>query len=465
MVTLAVSLSGLRHFLRDARGTIAVKFALCLPVLAVISLGAIDLNAVHTERSRLQAIADSAALAGGRELALAVDELGPIQRAEAFVHSHLSEWETAPNVKPDIQVIVMTGDHRALRVRLAGKRPSFFGDLLPPGGWNLDVDAVASPVSIAPLCVLTHGVDEKASLLLSDRAKIEAPVCLLHSNQTVVAGGFSSIRAATTQAVASARGNIQRAPQQGAPPIEDPYLDVDPRTSQTCPTVAGKPKKRPIEIKKSQTLTAGLHCDDYLVKGDAILTLAAGEHHFVGSRLILKDRARLTGDDVVLVFDDAAFDFLDQSRVTLSGRRAGPLAGFVIIGLRPQTVRCPKPPRGDDDDDDEDEDDEDDDDDEGGDVGAEIDDVRPDDCSLGSEFLMASDNVEGLEGVIYFPVSRLIVQGTDRIAEASDWTVMVVQSLEIRGSPTLVINADYSGAVVPVPAGVGPGSGVANLVE
>jgi len=67
--------------------------------------------------------------------------------------------------------------------------------------------------------------------------------------------------------------------------------------------------------------------------------------------------------------------------------------------------------------------------------------------------------------VIYFPVSKLIVKGTDRIAEASDWTVMVVQSLEIRGSPTLVINADYSGAVVPVPIGVGPGAGVANLVE
>lgn len=452
----------LKRFAREVRGSVAVKFAMALPVLAVVSLGAIDLNAVHNDKSRLQSIADSAALAGGRELALAVDEIGPIQRAEVFVQSHLSEWEHAPPVEPKVEVIVVTGEHRALRVRLVGKRPSFFGNLLPPGGWNLDVDAVASPVSIAPLCVLTHGTEEKASLQLADTARIEAPVCLLHSNQTVVAGNSSSIRAATTQAVASARGNIQRAPQQGAPPIADPYLDINPRTSMTCPKVAGKPKKKPIEIRKSQTLAAGLHCDDYLVKDRAVLTLGAGEHHFVGSRLILKNKARLTGNDVVLVFDDAAFDFLDESQVALSGRRSGDLAGFVIIGLRPQTARCPKPPKPPEDDDD---DDDDDDEDEGVDVGAEIDDVRPDDCSLGSEFLMASDNVESLDGVIYFPVSKLIVKGTDRIAEASDWTVMVVQSLEIRGSPTLVINADYSGAVVPVPIGVGPGAGVANLVE
>ncbi len=289
-------------------------------------------------------------------------------------------------------------------------------------------------------------------------------MCLLHSNQTVVAGGLSSIRAATTQAVTTAQGNIRRAPQQGAPPIEDPYLDVNPRTVLACPTVAGKSAKKAIEIKTSQTLAAGLHCDDDLVKGDAVLTLASGEHHFVGSRLVLKNQARLSGSDVVLIFDDAAFDFLDESRVTLSGRRSGDLAGFVIIGLRPKTLRCPKPPKGDEDEDDEDDED-DQDEDESGDPGAEIDDISPDDCSLGSEFLMASDNVESLEGVIYFPVSKLIIEGSDRIAEASDWTVMVVQSLEIRGSPTLVINADYSGAVVPVPAGVGPGSGVANLVK
>ncbi len=68
---------------------------------------------------------------------------------------------------------------------------------------------------------------------------------------------------------------------------------------------------------------------------------------------------------------------------------------------------------------------------------------------------MASDNVESLDGVIYMPVSRLIVEGRNEIAEASDWTVMIVESLEVRGSPTLTINADYGNSPVPVPAGLG----------
>lgn len=96
-------------FFHDTRGSIAIKFALALPALTVISLGAIDLNAVHSEKSRLQDIADSAALAGGRELALAVDELGPIERAETFVLTHLAEWDQAPTIVPNIEVADYSG--------------------------------------------------------------------------------------------------------------------------------------------------------------------------------------------------------------------------------------------------------------------------------------------------------------------------------------------------------------------
>jgi hypothetical protein len=456
-----------QRFWRDARGTIAIKFAMALPAIALVALGAIDLNAVQSDRSRLQDIADAAALAGGRELALAIDEEGPIQRAESFIQGHLDDWEGAPAVEPDVKMVTLAGQQRALKVDLVGNRPSFFGNLLPPGGWTLKASATASPVSIAPLCVLAHGTRQNEGLKLSDASRIEAPVCLLHANRSVEVAPLAAIRAATTQAVGRATGNIQRAPQDGAPAMEDPYLTLDPRPPGGC-----NPRNRKrVDVRKNTTLQPGLHCDDYYVRRDAVLTLAAGEHYFVGSRLALTATSRLAGDDVVMIFDQAAFDFIDRSRVNLSGRRTGPLAGFVMIGLRPPLGWCPlgRPPSDDDDDDDD-----------GGLVGGLVgglleltqavlsdllDAIRPANCLLGSEFRMASDNVESLDGVIYFPQSKLIVQGFDRIAEASDWTVMVVEDLQIRGSPTLVINADYAGAVVPVPAGVGPQGGAVNLVD
>jgi hypothetical protein len=41
------------------------------------------------------------------------------------------------------------------------------------------------------------------------------------------------------------------------------------------------------------------------------------------------------------------------------------------------------------------------------------------------------------------------------VADQSAWTVVVAKSLQLTGSPNLVINANYSGSSVPVPGGVG----------
>lgn len=453
----------LRH---DRRGSIAIKFALILPALALISLGGVDLHAVYSASRKMQDIADGAALAGGRELALAVNDTGPVNRAEAFVEGHVADWGAAPDIETEVSVIQQDGQ-RALKVVMAGRRASFFGNLLPPGGWRMNAQAVASPVALAPLCVLTHGQSVTDALWLRNRSAIDAPACLIHSNRKVKAADRSHILAATTQSVGAATGNIQAAPQTGAPPIPDPYLNLTPTPPGGCPLL-----RKVVQYKASATLNAGVHCDDIVVSGTATLTLAPGEHYFVRNRLLLHEDARLNGTDVVMVFDRAAFDFIDRSRVNLAGRQSGRYAGFVLIGLRPPMgVFCPSGPPSEDDDDD---------DDGGGGlisgvghivgglVGtlvALLDSVRPDNCLLGSEFRMASDNVESLDGVIYFPVAKLVVEGAGDIAESSDWTVMVVEALEVRGSPNLVINADYAGAAVPVPQGVGPQTGAVNLIQ
>lgn len=55
-----------RRFLGDRRGNVAMLFALSLPVLMMVSLGAVDVNRVYTVRAHLQDALDAATLAAAR---------------------------------------------------------------------------------------------------------------------------------------------------------------------------------------------------------------------------------------------------------------------------------------------------------------------------------------------------------------------------------------------------------------
>jgi hypothetical protein len=123
---------------------------------------------------------------------------------------------------------------------------------------------------------------------------------------------------------------------------------------------------------------------------------------------------------VVLLFDkQSKFDFKNQSVVRLTGRRSGALAGLVIVATRGNTQR----------------------------------------------FIISSDNAETLLGVIYVPEAALVVEGKADVARDSAWTVVVARWLELKGSASLVINANYETSNVPVPSGVGPNAGGTRLLR
>jgi hypothetical protein len=112
-----------------------------------------------------------------------------------------------------------------------------------------------------------------------------------------------------------------------------------------------------------------------------------------------------------LIFDkDATFNFTDTSSINMSGAQTGTYAGFVILTTRDNS----------------------------------------------NAFSISSNNARRLEGAVYIPSATLNVTGTsNNVADQSAWTVVVAKSLQLTGSPNLVINANYSASTVPVPAGVG----------
>ena len=406
-------LARLRDFPRSDRGAIAIQFALALPTLALAVAGVTDLAAVYAAKQKLEDIGDAAALAGAKELGLAIAEEAAVERAEAFVDEQLARWSRAPKVTQSISVEEIDGQ-RVLVVKLNGHRVSFFVNLLPPGGWNFEVVAHATSVGRTPLCVLGIGDAGQTVISVADSSRLSAPQCMVHSNRDVIANGI--IAAGAVQAVTRATGSITPQAGVGAAAIEDPFIGLALEENQSC----GGAKS--VEVVSSGTHYAdpGVHCGGYKLKGDARLILRPGEHWFLGGHLDLSDEAKLEGDDVVLFFDkQSKFDFTGNSVVRLDGRRSGAYAGMVVAATRGNTQR----------------------------------------------FLISSDNVDTLLGVIYVPQATLVVDGDAEVARDSAWTVIVARWLELRGSASLVINANYDSSTVPVPDGVGPNAGGARLIK
>jgi len=392
---------------------VALKFALAIPAISVLSLGAVDLHSVHTGKAKMQDIADAAALAGAKELGVAMDDTAPVERAKAWVASQLAQWPEAPAATTSVEVIQLPDGVKALKVDIDGRRPSFFGSLLPPGGWNMDAQSIATSIGVTPLCVLAHGARGRIAVDVKDASRIDAPRCMVHSNKEIQVQG--RIAAEVTQSVDWARGNITPAPNTGAAKIEDPFKSLPLNPLRLCnqPTVT-------VYDSGVHYLQPGVHCGVVNVQGDAELILRPGDHWFMLGALVVKENARLTGQDVVLLFDVASkFEFKDSAEVNLDGRKSGPFAGFVMAASRGNF----------------------------------------------QDFIISSDQVEALLGVIYVPEAKLIVEGSADVARQSDWTVIVAKYLELKGSPQLFINADYAGSPVPVPDGVGPRQGGSRLIK
>lgn len=405
----------LAGFRRDDRGNIALMFALIGPCVILIAVGAVDLGNVQSARVKLRDIAETAALAGANELGLAINDTAAVERAKNFVTVHVSEWKNSPDIIPEITVIPNEGQ-RVMQVVLNGHTPSFFGSLLPPGGWRFKVEARAVSVGLTPLCVLVSGSTGSKMLNIKDTGRLSAPQCLVHSNRDILVEG-GSISAYQVQSVTSARGVINPAAGTGAPEIPDPFKQLNLKEQAPCPLVD---EAVPDVLTGRFHLAPGVHCGQFKMAGDSVLVLEPGEHWFVEGKLEMKGNSRLEGNDVVLFFDkQSKFDFKDHSVVKLDGRKRGIYAGMVMVAARGNK----------------------------------------------QDFGISSDHVESLLGVIYVPDAQLIVEGGKAdIARDSAWTVIVARSLQLKGAPSLIINANYAASDVPVPEGVGPRKGGSKLV-
>ena len=392
-----------RAFWRDRRGGVAVIVAIALPALLMLVCAAIDLASLNAEHSAMQDAADATALAMAKQLGVATAN-GITARARDYADAQLGQIASRDNVQV---ATTIAADNASVTVTLTGQRASFFGSLLPPGGWTLSTQATAVTVGELPLCVLSYGVAGGENLHLTGQSQMTASSCLVQSDGDINVDGSASLDSGMAQAVGNAKGAITPSPQSGAPAISDPFASL----SVVIPANSCTPDNVTYLSTGVNVLAPGVHCGNIVVQDGATLQLAPGEHYFAQGQLQLQGNATLTGSDVALIFDKQShFDFAEQATVSLSGRTSGPFAGFVIATTRTNT-------------------------------GA---------------FSISASSAEKIEGTIYIPAATLHVQGVgNKVAEQSAWTVVVAQSIQLEGSANLVINSNYATSSVPVPGDVG----------
>ena len=397
----------IRALLSDRRGSITTITALLLPAILLLVCGAIDIVALSSDHAKMQDVSDATALMSAKQLGASA-QAGIAARADDYARASLADID---NLVSYTVTTSFAADGKTVAVTIDGTRQSFFGSLLPPGGWKLHAQATASALGEVPLCVLATGAQNSDGVALNSSSRMSASGCLVQSNNDVKATGSSLLTGALIQAVGTAQGAISPAAQTGAPAIADPFTSLhlaipSPTCSATNVTYLSS---------GTNLLQPGEHCGNLTVKDGAALMLAPGEHYFTSGQLQIQGASSLTGTDVVLVFDKSShFSFDDQSNISLAGRQSGPLAGFVIATTRTNT----------------------------------------------QTFSISSTSAHTLLGTVYIPSAKLQVSGTgNQVADQSAWTVIVANDIQLVGSANLVINANYAGSAVPVPAGVGPGGG------
>jgi hypothetical protein len=394
---------------RGERGNLVVITGLMAIPLSMIVVMTLEMVSLSSERARMQAAVDAAALAGARELAVAG---GGARNASGFAESFALNQvaDLAPRVTMDFTA---SQNERGFQVSGVGVRGSFFGNLVPPGGFKIEVNAIAEALNQQPLCVLAlpdneEDEDESSGLSAVKNSMVQANNCLVHSNGSMTTKGRGVVTAGTIQARHTAFGTgYTPAANTGALEVDDPFQGRTIKRNGVCS--GAKDTDYNVSGNWESVLHAGVHNREVSVSGNGRLTLTAGDHYFCYG-LTVKDNGTLLGDDVVLIFDkEGTFEAKQRSDISLIGRRTGDWAGFVIVTTRQND----------------------------------------------EEMEISSSNVDKLLGTIYLPNAELLINAAGAVAEDSKWSVVVAKDIILDKDARLVINTDYAGSGVPVPVGVG----------
>jgi hypothetical protein len=399
---------------QGSRGNLTILTGMLVLPSAIAIVMAIEIVALNNERAIMQSAADAAALAGARDLMVSGSSRRNAKSfAERFALSQVGSFAERAKV-----AFVATPEKEGVfAVDGFAVRPSFFGNLVPPGGFRIRVRSVAENMVRQPLCILGQNEALAENAISGDgSAGLIARGCVVHANGDIILKDRASVAAGTVRTSGSSEGGtISPTPNVGALKIPDPF---SARTISPPKDCASVPDGGTDVWKQGiLTLPPGMHRTQFVMRGTSTMKLQPGEHYFCRPS-IFSENSRLEGQNAVMILIEGELTVRAPASTSLKGRETGTWAGFVIVASRTNA----------------------------------------------SPVSFLSPNVDELLGTIYLPNSHLLVNSPGSVAEASQWSVIVAHRLIVSNAAQLIINSDYEGSPVPVPTGVGANVGGANDV-
>lgn len=409
-----------RRLMQRNDGNVVVLAAFILPIVLAVGGYAVDSGAAMNQKSHLQSFADAAALAGARELLVVnAKEESVVAAIKTRADIQLGSGRVGAESR---RVVEATADMNTRTVRVAIKEMAvavFAGLPLVPSAREIHVVSEARAYGHARICLL--GLNEKKSdtVYADNGSKLSAPGCVAYSNAKDKNGMVSKNSAMLEAAMIGTAGGYDGSGFSPMPVTDVPGVG-DPLADRPAPPYSGC-DFRDFKSKKKQTLSPGVYCGGLTLEGGADVTLSPGVYVIAEGKLEVKNEAKMKGQDVGFYFaDDAAtLVFDDKATVDLSAPKDGPMAGLLIFENR---------------------------------------DAAPD-----RNFKITSRFAHNLLGTIYLPKGHLEIDAPGSVAQASAYTVIIADSVKLKKGTNLVLNSDYASTEVPVPAGLGPTSGVTYL--
>ncbi len=393
-----------------------VTFAIALPVLLLVTGGAIDYAAMLNERSRAQRAADSASLAGAKELSLADSNRQNVPAVvEAVIASYLRSNSTdgsTPVYSVMSNVIDKSGSPLQVEVNLAATATSLFGSHFGLGDSQIAVRSVAVVVGKPNICLLALDPKAVGAIELEHKATVIGQNCAVYSNSINPKGIMSFNRSSLTASlICSAGGKAGNIGNFSPAPLTDCPQFQDPLAGRPEPTVGGCSATNLVIKNETVTLSEGTYCGGILIKGTSRVTLTPGVFVIKDGPVIVADTASLEGDKVGMYFsgNTSRFKFATGTTISLTAPKSGVMAGLLFFASRSQA---------------------------------------------NTKFEILSDNARQLLGTIYLPNGELSIDANEPIADKSAYTAIVARQVTAYSGPTITLNTNYDLTDIPVPEGI-----------
>ncbi|WP_395076222.1 TadE/TadG family type IV pilus assembly protein [Hyphococcus sp.] len=444
----------LKSLFKEVGGNVAIISALTLPLVLGFVGGGVDFYRWNNERVALKELADTLATRGAREFLLAnatetqiravVDNVLESGFAESYGFSALAH-DVAVDMD-DAEVTVNLVTHPAEGLFLTNFMP-FMAD------HNITSTAVA--LGGMNVCVVALEDHDAGAVSAAVNSSLLAEECSIMSNsvstQGVVSSGLSEISAGLICSGGGSYGGAQNfspQPTLDCPTYNDPLVERAPPTVGACTEFDAAYGDRIDEVATAAlgsvtdtvdnltggltgnlagglldtvglgadhyTLNPGVYCGGLTIGALADVTFNPGIYVIKDGPLAVGLGGKLLGENVgfYLVGDESTFYFGPEAVIDLTAPKDGPMAGILFFEDR--------------------------------------------NAPTNRVHRILSDDARTLLGTFYLSRGVLQVASLLPVADQSAYTAIVARKLDMDGSPTLVLNADYNATDIPVPQGVGP---------